>query len=101
MLDIDKAKLLLMVAALDPDFLPQPPSDSLLEQAHELDLVIEIMNWMSGTRIRDPKFPSQYSHLNAPITLQYLVKQQSNINSTAKATRSRGLFMGFVQMRQI
>lgn len=48
MLDIDKAKLLLMLPALDPNFLPQPPSDSLLKQANDLDLVIEIMNWMSG-----------------------------------------------------
>ncbi len=47
MIDIDKARQGLMQAILDPNF-PPPPSDSLFQQAKELDLVIEKMNWTSG-----------------------------------------------------
>ena len=48
MIDMDKARLALMLAILDPNF-PPPNSDSLLQQAKELDLVIEVINWTSGT----------------------------------------------------
>ncbi|HLD44989.1 MAG TPA: hypothetical protein VJC18_06100 [bacterium] len=47
MIDIDKAMLVLVLAALDPNFLP-PYSDSLIKQAKELDLLIERMNWTTG-----------------------------------------------------
>lgn len=47
MIDINKAQLILIEAILDPDF-PPPNSDSLLQQAKELDLVIEVMDWTDG-----------------------------------------------------
>jgi hypothetical protein len=47
MIDMDKARLALMLAILDPNF-PQPNSNSLLQQATELNLVIEVMNWTDG-----------------------------------------------------
>lgn len=47
MIDIDKALLILIEATLDPDF-PPPNSYSLLRQAKELGVEIEVMNWMTG-----------------------------------------------------
>lgn len=47
MIDINKAQQVLMQAILNPDF-PPLNSDSLLQQAKELGLVIETMNWTSG-----------------------------------------------------
>ncbi|MDP2770555.1 MAG: hypothetical protein Q8O81_12070 [Giesbergeria sp.] len=48
MIDLDKARVALMLATLNPDFLP-PYSEFLLQQTKKLDLVIEAMNWTSGT----------------------------------------------------
>ena len=48
MIDIDKAHLILIEAILDPDF-PPPNSYSLLLQAKELGVVIEVLNWTTGT----------------------------------------------------
>lgn len=47
MIDIDKGLVVLMLATLDPNF-PPPNSDSLMQQAKALDLVIEMMNWTAG-----------------------------------------------------
>ena len=47
MIDMDKARLALMLAILDPNF-PPPNSSSLLQQAKKLNLVIEVMNWTDG-----------------------------------------------------
>lgn len=47
MIDINKAQQVLTQAILNPDF-PPPNSDSLLQQAKELGLVIEAMNWTNG-----------------------------------------------------
>lgn len=47
MIDMDKAGLALMLAILDPNF-PPPNSNSLLQQAQELNLAIEVMNWTGG-----------------------------------------------------
>ena len=47
MIDINKARQVLTQAILNPE-LPPPNSDSLLQQAKELGLVIEAMNWTSG-----------------------------------------------------
>ena len=47
MIDMDKARLALMLANLDPNF-PPPNSSSLLQQAKKLNLVIEAMNWTDG-----------------------------------------------------
>ena len=47
MIDMDKARLALMLAIFDPNF-PPPNSSSLLQQARKLNLVIEVMNWTDG-----------------------------------------------------
>lgn len=47
MIDMDKARLALMLAILNPNF-PPPNSSSLLQQAKKLNLVIEVMNWTDG-----------------------------------------------------
>jgi hypothetical protein len=46
MIDIDKARLILMQAILDPDF--PFKSDSLLQRAKEMDLVVDPINWFGG-----------------------------------------------------
>lgn len=47
MIDINKARQVLTQAILNPDF-PPSNSNSLLQQAKKLGLVIEAMNWTSG-----------------------------------------------------
>lgn len=47
MIDIDKARMVFMLTTLDPNF-PPPYSDMLMQQAGELNLVIEAMDWTAG-----------------------------------------------------